>query len=84
MAEPRRVAECVEAMQSAVSVPVTVKCRIGIDDQDSEESLSAFVAAIAAAGCRTVIVHARKAWLKACRRSRTATCRRSIIAVSIG
>ena len=64
MAEPRRVAECVEAMQSAVSVPVTVKCRIGIDDQDSEESLSAFVAAIAAAGCRTVIVHARKAWLK--------------------
>jgi tRNA-dihydrouridine synthase A len=64
MAEPGRVAECVEAMQSAVPVPVTVKCRIGIDDQDSEEALSAFVAAIAAAGCRTVIVHARKAWLK--------------------
>jgi tRNA-dihydrouridine synthase A len=64
MAEPGRVAECVAAMQSAISVPVTVKCRIGIDDQDSEEALSAFVAAIAAAGCRTVIVHARKAWLK--------------------
>jgi tRNA-dihydrouridine synthase A len=64
MAEPGRVAECVEAMQSAVPVPVTVKCRIGIDDQDGEEALSAFVAAIAAAGCRTVIVHARKAWLK--------------------
>jgi tRNA-dihydrouridine synthase A len=64
MAEPLRVAECVEAMQAAVSVPVTVKCRIGIDDQDSEDALSAFVAAIADAGCRTVIVHARKAWLK--------------------
>jgi tRNA-dihydrouridine synthase A len=64
MAEPRRVAECVDAMQSAVSVPVTVKCRIGIDDQDSEQALSAFVATIAAAGCSTIIVHARKAWLK--------------------
>ena len=64
MAEPRRVAACVEAMRSAVSVPVTVKCRIGIDEQDSEEALSAFVAAIAGAGCTTVVVHARKAWLK--------------------
>jgi len=64
MAEPRLVADCVVAMQAAVPVPVTVKCRIGIDDQDSEEALSDFVDCVAAAGCSTFIVHARKAWLK--------------------
>jgi tRNA-dihydrouridine synthase A len=64
MAEPALVADCVAAMQAAVSVPVTVKCRIGIDDQDGEEALSGFVDAVAAAGCSTFIVHARKAWLK--------------------
>ena len=64
MAEPRLVADCVAAMRQAVAVPVTVKCRIGIDDQDSEAALEAFVTAVAAAGCRTFIVHARKAWLK--------------------
>ena len=50
-------------MQARVKVPVTVKCRIGIDDQDSEADLERFIAAVAGAGCRTVIVHARKAWL---------------------
>jgi tRNA-dihydrouridine synthase A len=64
MAEPGLVAECVRAMQRAVSVPVTVKCRIGIDDQDAEESLDRFIGIVADAGCRTFIVHARKAWLK--------------------
>ena len=64
MAEPHLVARCVAAMQNAVSVPVTVKCRIGIDDQEDYAALSAFVGAIADAGVRTVIVHARKAWLK--------------------
>jgi tRNA-dihydrouridine synthase A len=64
MAEPDLVARCVSAMQAAVKVPVTVKCRIGIDDQDSETDFNRFVAAIADAGVRTVIVHARKAWLK--------------------
>ena len=64
MAEPRLVADCVVAMQAAVPVPVTVKCRIGIDDQDGEEALSDFVDWVAAAGCSTFIVHARKAWLK--------------------
>jgi len=64
MAEPGRVADCVAAMLDAVRVPVTVKCRIGIDDQDPEEALDAFVDRIARAGCGTVIVHARKAWLK--------------------
>ena len=64
MAEPHLVADCVAAMRQAVKVPVTVKCRIGIDDQDSEADLENFVTAVAAAGCCTFIVHARKAWLK--------------------
>ncbi len=64
MAEPELVADCVSAMQNAVSVPVTVKCRIGIDDQDSEEALDRFVATVSGAGCSTFIVHARKAWLE--------------------
>ena len=64
MAEPALVARCVAAMQAAVSVPVTVKCRIGIDDQDSERDFQTFVDAIADAGVTTIIVHARKAWLK--------------------
>jgi tRNA-dihydrouridine synthase A len=66
MAEPALVAECVAAMRARVPrhVPVTVKCRIGIDDQDGEEDLERFVATVAAAGCRTFIVHARKAWLE--------------------
>ena len=51
MAEPRLVAECVAAMQAAVSIPVTVKCRIGIDEQDEEEDLQRFVEVVAAAGC---------------------------------
>ena len=64
MAEPQLVADCVAAMRQAVKVPVTVKCRIGIDDQDSEADLERFVTTVAAAGCQTFIVHARKAWLK--------------------
>jgi tRNA-dihydrouridine synthase A len=64
MAEPGLVAQCFSAMQDAVSLPVTVKCRIAIDDQDEDEALDRFVAAIAAAGCGTFIVHARKAWLQ--------------------
>jgi tRNA-dihydrouridine synthase A len=63
MAEPALVADCVKAMADAVSIPVTVKCRIGIDDQDAEESLDAFIDTVADAGCETFIVHARKAWL---------------------
>jgi tRNA-dihydrouridine synthase A len=64
MAEPELVARSVAAMRHAVSVPVTIKCRIGIDDQDSEIGLEKFVAEAAAAGCSTFIVHARKAWLQ--------------------
>ncbi len=64
MAEPALVAEGVTAMKRAVTVPVTVKCRIGIDDQDPEQSLFAFAAAMKSAGADALIVHARKAWLK--------------------
>lgn len=63
MAEPELVGECVSAMQSVVSIPVTIKTRIGIDDQDSYEALAAFVDQVAGHGCSTFIVHARKAWL---------------------
>jgi tRNA-dihydrouridine synthase A len=63
MATPHLVAECVAAMQKAVQVPVTVKCRIGIDDQDSENDFQHFINVVKGAGCRTFIVHARKAWL---------------------
>lgn len=63
MAEPELVAASVRTMADRVSVPVTVKCRIGIDDQDSERDLTRFVETVASAGCKTFIVHARKAWL---------------------
>ena len=64
MAEPALVADCVVAMREAVSVPVTVKCRLGIDDRDDYRFLADFVEAIAAAGCTVFNVHARKAILK--------------------
>jgi len=66
MAEPELVAACVAAMRCAVGgdAPVTVKCRIGIDDQNSEGDLVRFIERVAAGGCSTFIVHARKAWLQ--------------------
>lgn len=64
MAEPALVGECIAAMQEAVRVPVTVKCRIGIDEQDSEDDLRDFIETVAAAGCKVFYVHARKAWLQ--------------------
>ena len=64
MAEPNLVADCLATMQNAVTIPVTVKHRIGIDDMDDYEGLSDFVRTLAATGCKTFIVHARKAWLK--------------------
>ena len=63
MAEPQLVAECVAAMKQAVKVPVTVKCRIGIDDQDPEVALDTLSGAVIAAGADALVVHARKAWL---------------------
>jgi tRNA-dihydrouridine synthase A len=64
MAEPKLVADCVSAMVDAVSVPVTVKHRIGIDRGESYQFLSDFVGAVSEAGCSTFVVHARNAWLK--------------------
>lgn len=63
MAEPKLVADCVSAMREAVDVPVTVKCRIGVDRNDAYEPFADFVDIVAAGGCEVFIVHARKAWL---------------------
>jgi tRNA-dihydrouridine synthase A len=63
MAEPALVGDCVAAMKAHVNVPITVKCRIGIDDQDPEEALEALTSAVERAGVDGLIVHARKAWL---------------------
>jgi len=63
MLDAGRVADCVAALRGAVAVPVTVKTRLGVDEHDSYEFLTAFVARVAAGGCETFIVHARKAWL---------------------
>ncbi|MFX4223996.1 MAG: tRNA dihydrouridine(20/20a) synthase DusA [Thalassobaculum sp.] len=64
MREPETVGRVVAAMRDAVSIPVTVKCRIGVDDQDPETALDALVDRVTEAGCTTIIVHARKAWLQ--------------------
>lgn len=63
MADPSRVADCIAGMQAKVKIPVTVKCRIGIDDLDSQQHFYHFIDTVAQAGCKTFIVHARKAWL---------------------
>ncbi len=63
MADPGLVGRCVAAMNGAAGVPVTVKCRVGIDERDSYDDLRRFVETVAAAGCGVFIVHARKAWL---------------------
>jgi tRNA-dihydrouridine synthase A len=64
MAEPELVGDCVAAMKAAVAVPITVKCRIGIDEQDPDRALEIFAQAVERAGADALIVHARKAWLK--------------------
>jgi len=64
MAEPALVGDCVAAMRAAIVLPVTVKCRIGIDEQDSEQALEVFAGTVEQAGADALIVHARKAWLK--------------------
>lgn len=64
MRDPGLVAECLAAMRAAAAVDVTVKCRIGVDEQDPETVLPGFIEAVAGAGVRRIIVHARKAWLQ--------------------
>ena len=63
MREPALVADCIKAMRDSVAIPVTVKCRLGVDDQDEYADLQRFVETVAATGCDTFVVHARKAWL---------------------
>ncbi len=64
MREPALVAECFAAMQEAVAVPVTIKCRLGVDAQDEYTDLQHFIGAVSAQGCTVFVVHARKAWLQ--------------------
>lgn len=64
MNDPETVAACVDAMTKVVSIPVTVKCRIGIDDCDERPFLDRFIKTVASAGCHEFTIHARKAWLK--------------------
>jgi tRNA-dihydrouridine synthase A len=64
MKEPKLVAKCVSNMKNSVTVPVTVKCRIGVDDMDQDAQLDRFIEEVSFEGCNTFIIHARKAWLK--------------------
>jgi tRNA-dihydrouridine synthase A len=64
MRTPELVADCVAAMRAGARIPVTVKCRIGVDEQEPAESLFGFVDKVASAGCEVFVVHARKAWLE--------------------
>jgi tRNA-dihydrouridine synthase A len=64
MREPALVADCIASMRAAVSIPVTVKCRIGVDEQDEDADLERFVETVHATGCNVFVVHARKAWLE--------------------
>ena len=64
MAEPELIADCVDAMRAEVKIPITVKNRIGIDEQDEAQSLRQFINVVSKSGCETFIIHARKAWLK--------------------
>jgi len=61
--EPELVSECIAAMKAAVTIPISLKCRIGVDEHDSHEVLAHFVESVAKAGCQIFIIHARKAWL---------------------
>ena len=64
MKNPKLVAECIKAITDKVRIPVSVKCRIGVDDMDEDKDLSSFIKVISDAGCKIFIIHARKAWLK--------------------
>ena len=63
MREPELVSKCIYAMKKSVSIPVTVKCRIGVDDMDENAYLDKFIKEVSFSGCETFIIHARKAWL---------------------
>ena len=63
MREPELVSKCIYAMRKSISIPVTVKCRIGVDDMDEDAYLDKFIKEVSFSGCETFIIHARKAWL---------------------
>ncbi len=64
MREPQLIAECVSAMQAATNKSITIKCRLGVDEQNPQDTLPSFIETVAKAGCKIFILHARKAWLK--------------------
>lgn len=64
MKEPKLVAKCISQMKETTTLPITVKCRIGVDDMDQNMHLDNFIHEVSSAGCNTFIIHARKAWLK--------------------
>ena len=64
MREPELVGDCVAAMKARIKIPVTVKCRTGVDEQDAEAALGLLAGRVITAGCDALIVHARKAWLE--------------------
>ena len=63
MKEPKLVSKCIDAMKKSVNIPITVKCRIGVDDMDENVYLDKFIKEVSSSGCETFIIHARKAWL---------------------
>ena len=63
MREPKLVSRCIDAMKKSVNIPITVKCRIGVDDMDENVYLDKFIKEVSSSGCETFIIHARKAWL---------------------
>ena len=64
MRKPNLVAKCVKAIKNNVNIPVSIKCRIGVDDMDEEKDLNTFIKKVSESGCKVFIIHARKAWLK--------------------
>ena len=64
MRNPNLVAKCVKAIKNNVNIPVSIKCRIGVDDMDEEKDLNTFIKKVSDSGCKVFIIHARKAWLK--------------------
>ena len=64
MRKPNLVAKCVKAIKNNVNIPVSIKCRIGVDDMDEEKDLNTFIKKVSDSGCKVFIIHARKAWLK--------------------
>ncbi len=84
MRQPDLVAACVDAMKAEVDVPVTVKCRLGVDEQESEEALDRMADAVFAAGADALWVHARKAWLQGLSPKENRTCLRWTIGASTG